>query len=66
MKFFQPSLGKVVVKHFASISLIVINSETLEHELDALMKKDKISWTSILLDSCNVMRVSKSGLDTRL
>ncbi|KAK6167395.1 hypothetical protein SNE40_021431 [Patella caerulea] len=61
--------NQVVVQHFASLSCIKVNTESLYNEVVALMEKHNIPWKnlrSVLMDSCNVMRGSKAGLEVRL
>ncbi|XP_072042205.1 uncharacterized protein, partial [Amphiura filiformis] len=69
VSYFCPQQEEVVVKHLASFAVIKVNSQTLYNEVVALFDKFEIPWTnlvSILMDSCNVMRGSKSGLETRI
>ncbi|XP_011677577.2 uncharacterized protein LOC105444695 [Strongylocentrotus purpuratus] len=69
VSYFSDKAGKVVIRHLASMSLTVVNSENLRNKMDNLLKRNNIPWTncvSILMDSCNVMRGCKSGLETRL
>ena len=59
----------VLVEHLASLELVKVNSESLYEALVELFSKHDIPWgncVSILMDSCNVMRGSKSGLETRI
>ena len=59
----------VLVEHLASLEVIKVDSLSLFNELDSLFIKHSIPWTnlvSILMDSCNVMRGSKSGVETRI
>lgn len=59
----------VVVEHLTSLSIIHVDSESVFNEISNLMSSKKIPWTnlvSVLMDSCNVMRGSKSGVETRL
>jgi hypothetical protein len=65
VSYFCPLRSRVVVHHFASLSCIKVNSESLYNEVVRLMEDSAISWRnlmSVLMDSCNVMRGSKSGL----
>ena len=60
---------KVVVEHLASVSLIKVDSETVFNAIEKLMEDNEIPWSnlmSVLMDSCNVMRGSKSGVEVRL
>ena len=69
VSYFCPLKNQVVVQHFASVSCIKVNSESLFNEVVEMMDKNQIPWKnlmSILMDSCNVMRGSKSGLETRI
>ena len=69
VSYFSMLLNKVVVRHFASISVIRVNSASLQETLVSLLQTHQLTWTnvmSILMDSCNVMRGSKSGLEVRL
>ena len=63
-------LGVVlVVEHFASITVVHVNATALYQELASLFDKHGIPWgnlCSILMDSCAVMRGSKSCLETRI
>ena len=61
--------GTVLVEHLASLELIKVNSESLYDALVELFNKNDIPWencVSILMDSCNVMRGSKSSLETKI
>lgn len=69
VSYFCCEKKQVVVKHFASVSCIKVNSLSLYDEIVNLMESNNIPWTnlmSILMDSCNVMRGCKSGLETRI
>jgi hypothetical protein len=69
VSFFSEQHQKVVVKHLASMDIIRVDSQTLHDELVKLLQMHKIPWKnvmSVLMDSCNVMRGSKSGLETRV
>lgn len=59
----------VVVEHLTSLSVVKVDASSLFEVLSELFKKFEIPWAnlcSILMDSCSVMRGSKSGLETRL
>ena len=54
---------KVVCEHLASINVPAV---TTENKLVNIFKEKSISWKNILatlMDSCNVMRGSKNGLE---
>lgn len=62
-------MRQVKVCHFGSLSCITVDSATLYEQIVQLMEKSEIPWDnmmSILMDSCNVMRGSKTGLETRI
>ena len=67
--YFDPKRQLVVIEHLSSISVIRVNSQSLLEELENIFSVNQIPWNnlmSILMDSCNVMRGSKSGLEVRL
>ena len=60
---------KVVVRHLASLEVIRVDAQTLLQALTNLFAENSIPWSnvmSILMDSCAVMRGSKSGLETKI
>ncbi len=55
---------RFVVEHLQSVELTVVNSESLYNVLVKLFEEHQIPWdnlVSILMDSCAVMRGSKTG-----
>ena len=67
--FYNKDLGKVVVEHLVSIELLTVTSDALYQAVVKLMKGNDIPWpnlASILMNSCNVTRGSKSGLEVRI
>ena len=59
----------MVEEHFASVTVMHVNATALYQELASLFDKHGIPWgnlCSILMDSCAVMRGSKSGLEIRI
>ena len=67
--YFNDSLKEVVVKHFASISLVTVNAQTLYDAVIDMFAKDKIpldNLVSNLSDSTNYMRGKVSGFETKL
>lgn len=67
--YFSLDLNKVVVQHFASLTCIKVTSESLYQKIVTLFETNEVPWSnlmSILMDSCNVMRGSKSGLETQI
>ena len=66
VSYFSSSHNKVVVEHLATISLFRVSSETLFEEIVKLFQNYNIPWNnfvSVLMDSCNVIWGSKSGLE---
>ena len=69
VSYFSEMKKEVVVHHFKSITCIKVNSESLYKEVVEIFERNQIPWKnlmSVLMDSCNVMRGSKSGLETRI
>ena len=69
VSYFPEMSGKVVVEQLASLSVTKVDAKSLFNEMSTLFEQNKIPWNnliSILMDSCSVMRGSKSGLETRL
>ena len=61
--------NSVVFKHMESVELIIINAESIYNVIVDLIETNDIPWsnlTSVLMDSCSVMRGKKSGMETRL
>lgn len=57
------------MQHFASLTCIKVTSESLYQKIVTLFETNEVPWSnlmSILMDSCNVMRGSKSGLETQI
>ncbi len=60
---------KMVVQHLAALELTSVTSESLFIALDELFERMALPWenlVSILMDSCAVMRGSKSGLEKKI
>lgn len=69
VSYFSLKEEKVVTKHLSSFSVTKVDSATLYNELVKLFEKFELPWknlVSILMDSCAVMRGSKSGLETQI
>ena len=67
--YFSNLEKRVVIEHLASISLISVTSETVFKEVDKIFLDHQIPYLnlmSILMDSCSVMRGSKSGFELRM
>lgn len=60
---------RVIIEHLSSIKLYSVNSENVYNALHSLMISNNIPYNnlmSIMMDSCAVMRGSKSGLETQI
>ncbi|XP_052234163.1 uncharacterized protein LOC127846705 isoform X2 [Dreissena polymorpha] len=69
VSYFSPETSSVVVEHFTSIDLIKVDSATITNHIIDLFATHDIPWTnltSVLMDSCNMMRGCKSGVEARL
>ena len=67
--YFSPELKKVVIDHIASLSVTTVTADQLYREIVSVFDKNNIPFQnliSVLMDSCRVMRGSKSGLETRI
>ena len=61
--------GVIVTEHLRSLSVTKVNSITLFEAVKQVIESDGVPWKnlmSVLMDSCNVMRGSKSGVEVRL
>lgn len=57
------------MEHLVSLSVVSVNSEMLFKEIEKFFESHNIPWEnlmSVLMDSCRVMRGSKTGLETRI
>ncbi|GBM40158.1 Breast carcinoma-amplified sequence 3 [Araneus ventricosus] len=67
--YFSPSVNRVVVEHLVSLNVVTVSSEKFFKEISEFFESNKIPWenlVSILMDSCRVMRGTKSGVETRI
>ncbi|GBN78845.1 hypothetical protein AVEN_147570-1 [Araneus ventricosus] len=67
--YFSPSVNRVVVEHLVSLNVVTVSSENIFKEISKFFESNKIPWenlVSILMDSCRVMRGTKSGVETRI
>ncbi|XP_034548453.1 uncharacterized protein LOC117819281 [Notolabrus celidotus] len=67
--YFHADLRKVMVEHLGSLEVVKVNAANLERLLCDFFKQNNIPWknlVSMLMDSCSVMRGSKTGLETRI
>ena len=69
VSYYDSLLKGIAVRHLVSISMIKVDSLSLFNAICDIFTKYELPWgnlMSILMDSCNVMRGSKSGLETRI
>ena len=67
--YFSENLKEVVVKHYASISLVTVNAQTLFDAIIDMFRNDEIpldNLVSDLSDSTNYMRGKVNGFETKL
>lgn len=67
--YYHADLRKVIVEHLGSLEIVKVNAASLEKVLCEFFEKNSIPWNnlvSMLMDSCAVMRGSKTGLETRM
>ncbi|GFN90956.1 Ap-3 complex subunit beta-2 [Plakobranchus ocellatus] len=65
---FSEKEPKVVTNHLSSFELIKVTSESLFSAIDDIFINLELPWDnliSIMMDSCHVMRCSKTGLEKR-
>ena len=64
---FSASRGKLMIHHLASINMKTVTAELLYKALADVFDEFDLPWSnllSIMMDSCEVMRGSKGGLET--
>lgn len=69
VSYFSETLNMSVVQHYASVTLTVVNAETVFQTVVDLLKNDDIPLDNVvssLSDSAAYMRGKKSGFETRL
>lgn len=69
VSYFDVCDGCVKIEHLKSVELEKATSEVIFGEIVKLMEDCQIPWknlTSVLMDSCSVMRGNKTGVETRL
>lgn len=69
ISFFDAELGRVVVHHLSSEEMVVVNSKNVTNLILKVLREKKLNGDkllAVLMDSCNVMRGSKTGVETRL
>ena len=69
VSYFSLTEQSVVVEHLSSLSCIHASSAAVYHEIVSVFEKHDIPFSnlmSVLMDSCNVMRGSKSGVEVKI
>ncbi|XP_034058946.1 uncharacterized protein LOC117537731 isoform X2 [Gymnodraco acuticeps] len=67
--YYHADLRKVIVEHLGSLEIVKLNAASLEKVLCEFFEKNNIPWNnlvSMLMDSCAVMKGSKTGLEIRM
>ncbi|KAL2102116.1 hypothetical protein ACEWY4_001284 [Coilia grayii] len=67
--YYHNDLHKVMVEHLGSVEILRVDAASLEKVLSDFFRDNNIPWhnlVSLLMDSCAVMRGSKTGLETRI
>lgn len=66
ISYFSNKRERVVVQHLGSVSLLRGTSAQVVEALDKMLNKNGLQWSrclSILMDSCNVMRGVRGGVE---
>ena len=69
VSYFWEENQQVVMAHLASVTLPSVGTQAIYNALVVLFQGKKTPWSNcraIFVDSCNVMRGSKSGLEQRI
>ncbi|CAC5390542.1 unnamed protein product [Mytilus coruscus] len=69
VSYYCPKLKEITVRHFKSLSFVQVNAQSLFDGIVKLFDENNIPFknlVSMLMDSCNVMRGSKTGLEVRI
>lgn len=69
VSYYSEEHQRVVIQHLTSVSLYSVNAKSIFDALNNLMAEKDIPYenlVSVMMDSCSVMRGSKSGLETRI
>ena len=69
VSYYSADEGRVMVEHLAALELIRVTTQSVMKALNDLFEEHQIPWTNvmaILMDSCNVMRGSKNGLEVKI
>ena len=69
VSYYHPAQKKVMVEHLGSLEIEKGTAAAIEQMLSSFFEEHNIPWrnlVSILMDSCAVMRGSKTGLESRV
>ena len=69
VSYYNPERKAIDVEHLGSFEIVKVTAAILENALDRFFKDNNIPWSnlvSMMMDSCAVMRGSKTGLETRV
>ena len=69
VSYFSATEQSIVVEHLSSLSWIHATSAAVYQEIISVFEKHDIPFSnlmSVLMDSCNVMRVSNNGVETKI
>ncbi|GFN98346.1 endonuclease v-like [Plakobranchus ocellatus] len=69
VSYYSPVKQQVVIEHLASVELVKTDASTIFNAIKDLMDSNSIPWKNLqscLLDSCNVMRGAKTGVEAWL
>lgn len=68
VSYYHDDIQKVVVEHLGSLEVIKVNAVSLDSALCDFFNHN-IQWkylVSMMMDSCRVMRGSKTGIETKI
>ncbi|XDV25516.1 hypothetical protein PO909_029430 [Leuciscus waleckii] len=69
VSYYNPERKAVDMEHLGSFEIVKVTAAILENVLDTFFTDNDIPWSnlvSVMMDSCVVMRGSKTGLETRV
>ena len=69
VSYFSPKHNRVIVEYLASVCVFKVSSDNLFNQLVSIFENYHIPWNNLmsaLMDSCNVMRGSKSGFEAKI
>ena len=66
---YSPGENKIVMQHLTAISLLKVDVDSIYKDITKYFQNYRIPWNniiSIMIDSCNVLRGSKSGFEKQI